>query len=350
MKKRKVVVLIGGESNEHDVSIISGFNIYKEIPEDIYEKKMIYLDKNNVAYFIDESEFSKKISIKYIPENISLIDNFEKALKEFDIVFPVIHGKIGEDGVIQGICIKNKIKCVGCKLLSSAICMDKAYQKLLLEKRGVPLPKYIYIKENYGKFNVFIDDDFKILSIEEIKEEVKNKLKFPVFVKPSNSGSSVGVTKVNDINELEKAIFIALKEDKKILIEEGIIGEELECAVFEKNGEIKAVKVGRITPAEDFYTFDAKYINQKEQTEILDLEKEEEKKIFDFAERVFKLLDCEGLARLDMFRTKEGKLYLLEVNTMPGFTENSLYPKLLNSVNIPTSEALTALIEDEFNR
>lgn len=344
---KKVIVLIGGNSSEHEVSIVSGINVFKKIEG--YEKNIIYLDKENIPFYIEKDFFEKDVDITYIPKIKEKIENFESELKLYDIVFPVMHGSFGEDGKLQGILEKNNLKYAGCKLLSSALCMDKVYAKYVFENAGLNVAKYIYLKKDFkDKIFNFEKGNIEEVDLELIDKRIVEKLKYPVFVKPANSGSSVGVSKVSRKEDLEKAINLAFKEDDKILIEEALIGKEIECAILEKDDELFASKIGEILSAENFYTFNAKYLNAESKTVILEAREELIKKIQETAKYAFRLMDCKGISRVDMFLI-EDKIYINEINTMPGFTAISMYPQLLVASGLKESEFLKAIIENYRN-
>ena len=234
----------------------------------------------------------------------------------------MLHGLYGEDGTIQGLFEMIKVPYVGCKVLASSLAMDKVYTKIIIEKAGIKQAKSEYIRkfnENY----IYIDKTFneKICTIDEICEIMEKNLKYPMFVKPSNSGSSVGVNKAETKEELKEMIKIASKYDKKILVEQGIVGHEVECAVL-GNEEAIASNVGEIKSAEEFYSFDAKYKNQESRTLIpAEISKENQEKIRKLAIKAFKAIDGKGLSRVDFFvEDKTEEIYLNEINTLPGFT------------------------------
>ena len=265
-------------------------------------------------------------------------------LKDLDVVFPVLHGLGGEDGTIQGMLEMLKIPYVGCGVLASSVGMDKVYTKIIFEKAGIPEAPYIYIKKNEDGY-VIINENFEE---EEFNiEKINDKLKFPMFVKPSNSGSSVGVKKATNNGELKMAIENAGQYDCKILVEQGIDGKEVECAILDGK-EILASTVGEIMSAEEFYSFDAKYNIPESKTVIpANIEKSQIEEIRELAVRSFKAIDGKGVARVDFFVEKEtNKIYINEINTMPGFTKISMYPKLFESVGISYSELLDKLIEN----
>lgn len=255
-------------------------------------------------------------------QELEKIDNIIETLKKQDVIFPVLHGLYGEDGTIQGLFEMIKVPYVGCRVLASSLAMDKVYTKIIIEKAGIKQTKSEYIRkfnENY----IYIDKTFneKICTIDEICEIMEKNLKYPMFVKPSNSGSSVGVNKAETKEELKEMIKIASKYDKKILVEQGIVGHEVECAVL-GNEEAIASNVGEIKSAEEFYSFDAKYKNQESRTLIpAEISKENQEKIRKLAIKAFKAIDGKGLSRVDFFvEDKTEEIYLNEINTLPGFT------------------------------
>ena len=249
--------------------------------------------------------------------------------QDIDVIFPVLHGSGGEDGTIQGMFEILNIPYVGSKVLGSSICMDKAYTKIIFEKAKINQANYVYIRKNKEKY-ILVEEDFseEELDLNEIINKIIKKLEFPMFIKPSNSGSSVGINKVNNIDELKNAIKYAELFDNKILIEEGIEGKEIECAIL-GNEEIEASILGEIIPAEEFYSYDAKYNNKESKTIIpANLDTDTSKEVRKIAKKAYKATDCRGFARVDFFVDKNNKIYINEINTIPGFTEISMYPKL----------------------
>jgi len=347
MTKIKLGVVFGGMSTEHDVSIVSGTSVIKNLNKEKYDVYPIYISKEGVwnKYLKDISEIDI-LEIGKVPSELEKIRDVVEFLKTLDVIFPVLHGKYGEDGSVQGLFELIKIPYVGCNILSSSIGMDKAYTKVVFEKAKISQAKYIYIrkyKENY----IYIDESFNetILKLGEITEKIQQKINYPMFVKPSNSGSSVGINKAENEGELEKYIEYAAKFDNKILIEENINGKEIECAVL-GNEEVIASCLGEVLSAEDFYTFDAKYKNIKSMTHIpANIEKEKQEEIKKLAIKAFKAIDGKGLSRVDFFiEEKTEKIYINEINTMPGFTQISMYPKLFEAEGISYSELLDKLI------
>ena len=252
----KLGVILGGMSTENEVSEKSANSVLNNLNKEKYDIYPIYIDKNGTWY-----EYRSKTEI----------ENIVKYLKNMDVVFPVLHGLYGEDGTIQGMLEMFKIPYVGCEVLASSVGMDKAYTKIVFEKAKINQAKYLYIKKYNENEYIYVDEnlDENKIDIEGLTNLVNQKLKYPVFVKPSNSGSSVGVNKAENDKELKHSIEIAAQYDTKILIEEGIIGKEVECAVLgnSKMG-VEVSRVGEILSAEDFYTFDAKYENQDSRTVI----------------------------------------------------------------------------------
>lgn len=331
MSKIKLGVVYGGISTEHEVSIKSAKSVIENLNKDKYEIFEVYIEKNG-NWFNSKKE---------------PLENISRFLKNLDVVFPVLHGIGGEDGSIQGFFEMLGIPYVGAGILSSANGMDKVYSKIIFERAKIPQAKYVYIK-NSGDNYTYVSDDFeeKTGTIKEISEKVTQKIKFPMFVKPSNSGSSVGIRKVHDLAELQEAIKYAAEFDKKILVEENIEGREIECAVL-GNNEPKASCIGEIKAADDFYSYDAKYNNTESKTEIpKDIPKQLQEKVRALAIKAYKALDCKGLSRVDFFvNTETEKIYINEINTMPGFTKISMYPKLWEYSGLPYSDLLDELIK-----
>lgn len=335
---RKLGIIYGGMSTEHDVSIMSAKSIIENLDKEKYEVHLIYIDEQGKWYK------------KYNKEQKE-IENLIQDLQELDVVFPVLHGKYGEDGTIQGMLEMLRIPYVGCKVLASSVGMDKVYSKIIFEKAGIPQTPYVYIQKKNNTYKI-IKDNFEEENLQLYK--IAEKLKFPMFVKPSNSGSSVGVKKANNIEELEQAIENAGKYDTKILVEQGINGKEVECAILDdrQSKEVIASTVGEIISAEEFYSFDAKY-NMPESKTIIPakIENNQIEQIKQLAVRAFKAIDGSGLSRVDFFIENEtNKIYINEINTMPGFTTISMYPKLFEAVGIKYSELLDKLIESAEKR
>ena len=345
---KKIGVIFGGMSTEHEVSISSGTSIISNLDKQKYEILPIYISRSGEWYRYTKPV--QDIVPLHVGDEITKLEKIEnefECLKSLDVAFPVLHGLYGEDGTFQGLLELLKIKYVGCKVLSSSICMDKVYAKVVFDKAEIPQADYIYVKAEEGKYTyVHKNFDEEILDLDLVCEKIKNKLGLPVFVKPSNSGSSVGINKAENIEELKQAIEYASKYDTKILIEEEIVGREIECAVL-GNTDVKATCVGEILPGENFYTFDAKYNNEQSRTVIpAEVGKEKQEEIKKLAIKAFKAVDGKGLARVDFFiRKRDNEVCINEINTLPGFTQISMYPKLWEECGIPYSKLLDNLIE-----
>ena len=334
MSKIKLGLIYGGVSTEHEVSISSYESIIKNINKDKYDITSFYISKDG-TWFID----SKRVK-----------DVFNLLL-EMDCVFPILHGRNGEDGSIAGMLEIIGVAYVGCKILSSAICMDKVITKKLLEKANINVSKYMFIKKLNDNFYWVQDNyDYVLLDNEILDLSVSTILNYPVVVKPSRSGSSVGVNVANDYLELESAMNMASIYDDKILIEEFIDGKELEVAVL-GNNDIIVSNIGNIIPDEIVYSYNSKYKGNSI-TEVLTIEENLENKIKNIALTTYKVLECQGLARVDMFLIGN-EVLVNEVNTMPGFTSISMYPKLMESINISYTDLIDKLISlsmDDKNR
>ena len=327
---KKLGIIYGGISTENEVSEMSAKSVIENLDKEKYEIHEIYISKYGKWY---EVKGNKKEEIY----------NLIWYLKDLDIVFPVLHGIGGEDGTIQGMFEMLQIPYVGCGVLASSVGMDKVYTKIIFEKAGIPQTKYVYVKRENNTYKI-VDENF---DEEELKiEKITKKLKFPMFVKPSNSGSSVGVKKATNVEELKLAIENAGQYDTKILVEQAIEGKEVECAVLQDGKNIIASTVGEIMSAEEFYSFDAKYNMPESKTLIpANIKNEQIEEIRKFAIKAFKAIDGKGLSRVDFFIEKEtNKIYINEINTMPGFTKISMYPKLFEKVGISYSELLDKLI------
>lgn len=326
---KKVLILFGGNSTEHYVSCKSCKSIIENIDKKLFKYEVAGIDFDNTWYkFSDDLFYLEEGSWK--DANILKIDNVINYLKEFDVVFPITHGNNGEDGKLQGLLELFNIKFVGCKTLSSSIGMDKALSKVIFNSLNINQVPYMVISEDY--------------KINDIIEEIE----FPVIVKPANGGSSIGISKADNKKELIKAIKEAKKYDKKIIIEKFIKARELECAVLENKKDIICSNPGEINSANEFYDYDAKYVNKDSYTTIADdLKENVVNKIKDYSKKIFKALNCSGYARIDFFYDEENdRIYINEINTIPGFTSISMYPKLMGSIGISYTDLITILINN----
>ena len=328
----KLGVINGGISTEHDVSEMSAESVINNLDKAKYEIHSIYINEYGKWYEIIEGKKEEVYNIVWL-------------LKELDVVFPVLHGIGGEDGTIQGLLEMLNIPYVGCGILASATGMDKIYTKIIFEKAKISQAPYIYIRKINYEYKI-IDEEFESKTIDF--KEIESKIKYPMFIKPSKSGSSVGVKKATNTQELKMAIENAGQYDDKILVEQGISGKEVECAILKDKGEVIASTVGEIQSAEEFYSFDAKYNIPESKTVIpAEISQEQIEEVRKLAIKAFNAIDGNGLSRVDFFIEKNtNKIYINEINTMPGFTKISMYPKLFENVGIPYSELLDKLIQN----
>jgi len=343
--KRKVAILFGGRSAEHEVSLQSAKNVYDAIDREKFEPILIGIDKNGKwllndgAKFLLHAEDPKLIklnqdgeSVALIPANNGEITNLDNSTRQkIDVVFPILHGPFGEDGTVQGLLKLANLPFVGPSVLGSAVGMDKDVMKRLLRDAGLPIGKFISVKST---------DEIPTYS------EVQSKLGAPFFVKPANMGSSVGIAKVHNESEYLVAVEDAFNYDVKIIIEENILGREIECAVL-GNSEPKASVPGEIKPTHEFYSYEAKYIDENGAVAEIPakISKEATEKIQQLAIKTFQVLECEGCSRVDFFLKEDGEAVINEINTIPGFTKISMYPKLWEASGISYTELISRLID-----
>ena len=346
-KKLQVGLIFGGNSSEYEVSIVSGHNIYKAIDKDKFDVHPIWI--TNEGYFANEEESFKvlddpsyQVKNPHKVNNISNLIELEN-LPEIDVFFPIVHGNLGEDGVLQGLFRLMDKPFVGDDVLGAAVTMDKEFTKILAQRVGVPVADWISIKrfEYNDKNNDKLD-----------YEKVAEKLGRDMFVKPSNQGSSVGVSHVTNADEYAAALKEAFKYDDKVLVEETIPGTEVETAVLGNDKPIVA-GVGQITNAKgSFYTYENKYNdNSTSKLQIpADLPQEIIDTVRSNARKVYEVTESSGMSRIDSMLTPGGKVVLTEVNALPGFTNISMYPKLFEEAGVPYSELITRLIEAGMDR
>ncbi len=349
MDKINVGIVFGGKSSEYEVSLVSAEAIIKNISKEKYNVYLIGITKDGKWQLFsgDVSEIpngkwkynskNKDILIAPDPEIHGIIvkDGHELQTLRLDVAVPVLHGKNGEDGVIQGLFETAGIPYVGCKVLSSAICMDKICTNTMLAYFGI----------DKAKFHWFNKYDFET-NPEKCIDDTESVIGgYPMFIKPANAGSSVGITKAKNREELIEGIKKAVKEDSRILIEEGISGKEIECAVL-GNDELTASVVGEIVPYNEFYDYDAKYVDDSKLYIPGRIPDEIADRIREIAKKAYKILDCKGLARVDFFvENGTNKIYLNEPNTFPGFTSISMYPKLMEATGIKFADLIDKLIK-----
>ena len=343
---KSVCIICGGQSHEHEISLISASSILKNINRDKYDVSTVIIDKDGSFFatkqtgdlsggkWKDFSDLSKAIiSPSKTIGNILKItgkNTFESI--KVDAFFPVLHGENGEDGVMQGLLTLSGVAFVGGGTLNSASCMDKEVTHIRLEASGIKTAPYIVIKK----------DEF---DLEEIDEKIKATVGYPAFAKPANAGSSIGVGKIPAKENLKEILDEAFLVDNKVLIEKCIVGSEVECAVMGNDEILAADFLGEIAPTAEFYDFDAKYADAS--TELFIPARISEaltKKVREIALKAYKALDCKGLSRVDFFVTGDGEIILNEINTLPGFTSISMYPKLFEASGISYSELIDKLI------
>lgn len=339
-------VIFGGRSAEHDISLRSAKNVINSVNQDKYELSFLGItregqwlgfDTNQKLAEIQETgnltldNSTGKLSLDLGATGSFLNTTTQESIQP-DVIFPVLHGPYGEDGTVQGLLQLANIPFVGPNVLGSSVGMDKDIMKRILRDAGLPVNKFITLYKG-----------------EEIPtfEEFEQKLGMPCFVKPANLGSSVGISKARNAEELQKAIDIAFRFDTKILVEEFIEGREVECAIL-GNRDAKGSIPGEIISHADFYSFDAKYIDQqasetKIPADFSSVEKQEE--LRQMAVETFKLLGCEGLSRVDIFVTPDERFFVNEINTIPGFTSISMYPMLWKATGVEYSELIDRLVQ-----
>lgn len=340
--KKSILIIFGGNSTEHEVSCKSVMNFIKNIPDSKYEKHLVGIKKNGdwIYYTADTAlipqckwaEERSNVPAMLCPGKGLVLLNENTEVLHIDTIVPVLHGKNGEDGTIQGLFELCSIPYVGCGVVSSGVSMDKAYTKIIVDSlKTVPQADYVLVKAGDS---------------EEYAEKAEFKLGYPMFVKPCKSGSSQGVSKAENRDELINAVNLALKHDSKVLIEEAINGRELECAVFEKNGKIICSNAGEAVAGDVFYSYEAKYNNADSKTVLNpDIPEGVNEKVKEYAEEIFRVLGCSGLSRVDFFMEKDGRVVFNEINTLPGFTEISMYPMMMNEIGYPIEKLMEELID-----
>lgn len=342
MNKKEICVLFGGNSSEHDISVISAKNVIANLDRELYNIHMIYITrKGEWKLCIDSPDnpvYSAVISPDSSKKAILVFKNGGYEEIKIDAVFIVLHGKNGEDGTVQGLLELADIPYAGCGVLANALCMDKAMAKYIFSSYNIPQVEWL----------LFTPDD----SDDDILSRTNEKFKYPVFVKPSRVGSSFGTAKVEDSSQLLDAVHGAFEYDSKVLIEEFINAREVECAVM-GNGDPKAAKLGEIVVKKNaFYDFEAKY--QGDGCDLFvpaPVDKETERKIKEYAIKAYKAAGCEGFSRVDFFISKDnGSIYLNEINTIPGFTDGSLFPIAWRESGSPVKQTLTTLINLAFEK
>ncbi len=346
--KTKLAILFGGKSDEYSVSLHSAAAIIKNVPVDLYDVTLIGITQEGKWLLYEGSpdninNDTWQKSNTY-PVLLNMGDDFKGFIKlnekdssfdriEVDCLFPVLHGRNGEDGTIQGLCQMAGIPFVGCDMTSSAVCMDKEFTHIICEAAGIKTAPYV-AAVNSNKLN-----------IKNLYDEVYGKFSTPIFIKPANNGSSIGISKIRNYEEFEKGIMEAFQFDNKVVIEKGIDGFEIGCAVV-GNDSLIIGEVDEIDTKNDFFDYVEKYSQHNSKihcpARISDELKAEAKNI---AEKTYRALGCKGLSRVDMFVTKDNEIILNEINTIPGLTDLSRYPSMLKKIGIEYKDLIVKLVE-----
>ena len=345
--KKKVLVLFGGQSSEHEVSCKSAVNVIRNIDPERYDTVLVGITKSGRWLLVDSVGEIEQDTWRETGKPAWLLpDAEEKAVLcedggafrriPVDVAFPVLHGLYGEDGTVQGIFELAKLRYVGCGVLASAVSMDKFYTKIIVDSLGtVRQAAYVPVLAE------------QLVDMDAVVSRVESRFAYPVFIKPSRAGSSCGVTKAENREMLVSGLRLAAQHDRKILVEEMIVGREVECAVFGGGSEeIRAFGVGEVQAAADFYDYDAKYNNPESRTVVdPELPAGAKEKVMKDAVDIFRAVDGYGLARIDFFVREDGTVIFNELNTMPGFTAISMYPMIAEGAGIDKKALMTKLIE-----
>ena len=349
--KKTVALIFGGRSSEHEVSLRSARNVANALDKNKFEPLLIGISKEGTWYRFDGPEVfenAERITDKALPSGsdpVALISergkpvffSLKKQTKtEVDCAFPVLHGTFGEDGTIQGLFKMMNLPFVGCGVWSSAAGMDKEVMKRLLTFEGINNAKYALLTpQNRMSY-----------------DEVSKKLGSPFFIKPANAGSSVGVHKIKSAVDFESGLKDAFIYDSKVLAEEFIQGRELECSVMGLNATAKASLPGEVIAHHEFYSYEAKYLDEKGASTVIpaDLTPQEIEKVQTAAVQTYKVMGCDGLTRVDFFLKQNGELYVNEINTIPGFTKISMYPKMWEASGVSYSDLVTKLVGFAFEK
>lgn len=348
MERMNICVLFGGKSSEHAVSCMSAASVISNLDPVRYEvtkvgitkegRWMLYtgtVDKIRTGEWEQEHNKACVLSPDAGHRGLLVLNkNGDYTILHVDVLFPVLHGKNGEDGTIQGLFELSGIPYVGDGVLASAVSMDKTYTKLVMEQAGIAQADYLICR------------NCSVKELDDIHQKIERSFGYPCFVKPANAGSSVGISKAKDKESLRAALDNALLHDRHIVIEEAVIGRELECSVLGTYTEVSASGVGEIVPAAEFYDYNAKYHDANSALHIpANLDEETVEKIRKIAVQAFQAVDGFGLARVDFFLREDGEVLLNELNTLPGFTSISMYAKLWEAKGLSYSDLLTSLIE-----
>lgn len=349
LNKINVAVLFGGVSSEHEISLLSVANILNSIPKTKYNIYPVGITKKGAwLYCPDAQNGLHPTDWVNLPTNKKAFISPDATVKglvcedkiiPIDVVFPVLHGKGGEDGTVQGLLEMAQIPYVGCGVLSSSVCMDKIIANHIFDACGVARCEWDFMLKS------------ELDNLEAIIERVTEKLKYPIFVKPANAGSSVGVSKACNKQQLIDAITLAFKHDTRVIFERAVVGREIECALM-GNTVLTASMPGEILASSDFYDYDDKYINGTSSTQIpANLTEKQLTEMREIAKYAYKCLACEGLSRVDFFvENGTNRILINEINTLPGFTAISMYPKMMQAQGLTYEEIADRLIMLAFEK
>jgi D-alanine-D-alanine ligase len=341
-RKLRVAILFGGKSAEHEISLLSAKNIVDAIDKKKYQVVLIGIDRKGRWSLSEAAKSPKPMRVGGAGKSLAWVPGKRMnplarlsdlgSIGAIDVVFPVLHGPLGEDGTVQGLLKLADLPFVGAGVLGSAVSMDKDVMKRLLRDAGIPTARFL------------VFDHSSRAAIEF--EDIKRCLGLPVFVKPANLGSSVGISKVKDRKQLQRAVKDAFEYDGKILIEESVEGREIECSVLGNDQPVASLP-GEIITSHEFYSYEAKYLDEKGALLEIPAKLPESiiREIQDLSVRTFKALCCEGLARVDFFLRDNKEVIVNEINTIPGFTKISMYPKLWEASGISYTELIDRLIQ-----
>lgn len=349
MKKQTVAILFGGTNSEHEVSLMSASSVLTYIDTSRYDVVMLGITKAGrwLRYF-GPVEDIRSGSWEQHPDNLPALISPDRTVHglltfhgdgtvsatHLDVVFPVMHGRYAEDGSIQGLMDLAGIPCVGPGVASSAVCMDKELTHIVLDAAGIPTAKWFALRKNAG------------FTLADVEAKIAMKLGgFPVFVKPANAGSSVGVSKVKSSVQLQEALELAFSHDSKLLIEGAVVGREVEVAVMGNHQPTVSPHLGEIVPKLEFYDYNSKYLDDTAELILpAQVTEEEAQRIRSTALRAYRALGCRGLARVDFFLLPDGSCVLNEPNTLPGFTHISMYPKLFIDAGMTYPQIIDQLL------
>ncbi|HHZ03296.1 MAG TPA: D-alanine--D-alanine ligase [Tissierellia bacterium] len=344
--KTKLAILFGGKSDEYTISLYSAAAIIKNVPEELFDVTLVGITREG-EWLHYEGSVDKIRDDTWHKENLSplmlsmgdfkgfikLKENNETERIPIDCIFPVLHGRNGEDGTIQGMCQMAGIPFVGCDMTSSALCMDKEFTHVVCESAGIKTAPYISVVNS------------NTLNIKELYDRAIKELSLPMFIKPANGGSSIGISKVRNYDEFESGVMEAFEYDRKIVIEKGIEGFEIGCAVI-GNEELIIGEVDEIDTKNDFFDYEEKYSQHNSKIHCpARISPELQTQAKEIALRTYRALGCRGMARIDMFLTPEKEIYLNEVNTIPGLTDLSRYPSMLKKIGIEYKDLIVKLVE-----